>query len=83
MRSSVQLRTQAGGVEQRWHRSVYLDETPRDITVFFDDLRPRGTTLQAKLPLDQIQSVLWVVDTVNADLGTNGQFSIDAVKYAR
>jgi hypothetical protein len=30
-----------------------------------------------------VQSVLFVVDTVNAGTGSNGQFVIDDVKYAR
>jgi hypothetical protein len=34
-------------------------------------------------PLDEIQSVLFVVDTVNTKVGSNGQVWIDDVRYAR
>jgi hypothetical protein len=30
-----------------------------------------------------VQSVLFVIDTVNAETGSNGQFVIDEVSYAR
>jgi hypothetical protein len=83
MRVSVQLRARGGETGQRWHRSVFLDETPREITVFFDDMVPRGVTAAPRPVLGDVESVLFVIDTVNADPGTNGQFVIDDVKYAR
>jgi hypothetical protein len=83
MRVSVQLRAPGGETGQRWHRSVFLDTTPREVTLFFDDMRPRGVTATPRPDLNQVESVLFVIDTVNADTGTNGQFVIDDVKYAR
>lgn len=85
MRVSVQLRALAldGGGEERWHRSVYVDETPRPISVLFSEMTPRGAVSQPRPPLGRISSVLFVVDTLNADTGSNGQFTIDDVKYAR
>jgi hypothetical protein len=83
MRMSVQLRARAGDAGQRWHRSVVLDQTPREITVFFDDMTPRGVTATPRPVLGEVESVLFVIDTTNADTGTNGQFVIDDVKYAR
>ena len=83
MRVSVQLRARGGEAGQRWHRSVFLDQTPREVTVFFDDMRPRGVTTAPRPVLGDVESVLFVIDTVNADTGTNGQFVIDDVKYAR
>jgi hypothetical protein len=80
MRVSVQFRLQNG---ERWRRSVYLDDTSRPISVFFDDVRPVGATSQRRLPLDSIRDVLFVVDTVNARPGAAGQFWIDDVKYGR
>jgi hypothetical protein len=80
---SVQLRATGDGAGERWHRSVYLDETPRELTIFFDDMRARGVTAQPRPDLARVQSVLFVVDTVNADTGTNGQFIVDDVRYAR
>ena len=95
MRLSVQLRepgSEAGaeagaevGVEagERWHRSVYLDTTPRNVAVYFDDMRPRGLTSRARATLANVQDVLFVVDTVNTPLGANGTLWMDDVKYAR
>ena len=83
MRVSIQLRAPGGTAGQRWHRSVVLDQDPREITIFFDDMRPRGVTATERPVLADVQSVLFVVDTVNADTGSNGQFVIDEVTYAK
>jgi hypothetical protein len=80
MRMSVQFRVRNG---DRWRRSVYLDQTSRQFSVFFDDVRPAGTTSQQALPISTVQDVLFVVDTVNAKPGDAGQFWIDAVQYGR
>lgn len=80
MRLSVQFRTANG---DRWRRSVYLDDTPRHIAVFFADVRPAGPTAQRRLPVAGVKDVLFVVDTVNANPGSAGQFWIDDVKYGR
>jgi hypothetical protein len=82
LRVSVQLRVN-GPPEQRWHRSVFLDQTPRDITIVFDDMRPRTVTTSPRPVLTDVRSVLFVVDMTNADTGTNGEISIDDVKLAR
>ena len=83
MRLSVQLRVPSGPAGERWQRSVYLDTTPRQLVIDFDDLRPRGTTTRARPELSMVQSVLFVVDTVNADIGASGQVWIDDVRYGR
>ena len=82
MRVSVQLRARGGDAGQRWHRSVFLDQAAREVTVLFDDMRPRGVTTAPRPILADVESVLFVIDTVNADPGTNGQFVVDDVKYA-
>ncbi|MBI4263831.1 MAG: CehA/McbA family metallohydrolase [Acidobacteria bacterium] len=82
-RLSVQLRTPAGEAGERWHRSVFVDSMPRQITVHFDDLTPRGVTVRRRPALSEVDSVLFVVDTVNTKLGGSGQIWIDDVKYAR
>jgi hypothetical protein len=83
MRLSVQLREPAGEVAYRWRRSVYLDTEPRDITVYFDDLRPAGTTPRDLPALANVDSILLVLDTVNTPLGGSGRIWIDDVRYAR
>ena len=82
MRLSVQLRA-PGGEGERWQRSVYLDEMPRGIEIPFNDFRPLGTTTSALPVLSKIDSVLFVVDTVNTKIGSNGQIQIDDIKYAK
>ena len=79
-RFSVQFRSANGN---RWRRSIYVADTSRVVTVFFDDVRPAGPTAQRRLPLSDVREVLFVVDTVNAKPGTSGQLWIDDVKYGR
>lgn len=82
LRLSVQLRT-PGGQGQRWHRSVYLDQMSRTIDVPFSDFRPDGGTNSDAPVLAEVDSVLFVVDTVNSRIGSNGQIQIDDIKYAK
>lgn len=83
LRLSVQLRVPKGTAGERWHRSVYVDTIPRPITVYFDDLKPSGPTSQPRPNLAAVQSVLFVVDTVNASVGSSGRVWIDEVRYGR
>jgi hypothetical protein len=83
MRISVQIRVPSGTQGERWHRSVFVDEAGRDATVFFDDMTPRGSTVQRRPVLANVRDVLFVVDTVNTKPGTAGQIWIDDVKYGR
>jgi hypothetical protein len=82
MRLSVQLRA-SGGEGERWRRSVYLDQTQRTIELPFTDFRPVSATSAAQPLLSMIGSVLFVVDTVNTRVGSNGQIQIDDIRYAR
>jgi hypothetical protein len=83
MRVSVQVRERGGAAGQRWHRSVYLEPTAREVSVFFGDMLPRGSTSTPRPTLANIESVLFVLDTVNTTLGSNGTLWLDDVKYAR
>jgi hypothetical protein len=80
MRLSVQFRLANG---DRWRRSVFIDQTTREISVFFDDVRPAGQTAQPGLTAASVRDLLFVVDTINARPGGSGQFWIDDVKYGR
>jgi hypothetical protein len=80
-RLSIQLRAPTGPEGERWHRSVYLDQMPRAITVDFADMTPSGRTSQPRPDLGAVQSVLFVVDTVNADLGSSGTIWLDDIRY--
>ena len=83
MRMSVQLRGSAGEAGERWHRSVYLDPTPQEVTVYFDDMMSLGVASRPQPILSEVQSILFVVDTVNTPLGGRGTVWMDDVKYAR
>jgi len=82
MRLSVQLRS-PGGEGERWRRSVYLDSMPRTVDVAFNDFRPVDSTGTSRPELAKIDSILFVVDTINSKVGTNGQIQVDDIRYAR
>jgi len=83
MRMSVQIRERGSAAGERWHRSVYLEPTAREITVSFGDMLPRGETSRPRPVLANVESVLFVLDTVNTPLGGNGTLWLDDVKYAK
>jgi hypothetical protein len=83
MRISVQLRVPDGPQGQRWHRSVYLDETDRPIMVMLDSMVPRGATRSERPALAAVRDVLFVIDAVNTRPGTSGQLWLDEVNYGR
>ena len=72
MRVSLQIRLPGGAQGQRWRRSVYLDETPRDVVVRLADMEPAGETTSLRPIVARVQSVLFVVDTMNTAPGTSG-----------
>jgi len=82
MRLSVQLRPNSGEGE-RWRRSVYLDSTPRTVDIAFNDFRPVTSTSTSRPELSTIDSVLFVVDTINTKIGSNGEIQVDDIRYAR
>lgn len=72
MRVSVQLRSPGPAGGDRWQRSVYLDDTPRDVIVALTDMRPvAGVPLEDRL--SQVDSLLFVVDAVHTRLGRGGK----------
>jgi len=83
MRLYVQLRRPEGQDGQRWRRSVYVDQRPRDIMVFFDDMTPIGRTETSRPALNEITDLLFVVDTDNTVPGQSGRFSIEALRLER
>jgi hypothetical protein len=62
---------------------VYVAPEPRQITVYFDEMTPRGATSSPRPDLPTVQAVLFVVDTINTPLGGNGTIWIDDVAYER
>jgi hypothetical protein len=79
----VQVRVPGGGQGQSWHRSVYVDETPRTVSVVFDELLPLEATTKGRPALADVRDLLFVVDTVHTRPGMNGQLLVDDVTLAR
>jgi hypothetical protein len=82
MRISVQIRYRSGGGE-RWARSVYLDQSSRRIVVPFDEMVPVDRQTGAAPDLRSAQTLLFVVDLVNASPGSGGTFRIGNVALGR
>ena len=82
MRVAVQLRPAGRNNPPRWQRSVYLDESPRTITVVFTDMQPVPRTVSAPVPLASIDALMFFVDTNNTAPGTTGVVTIGAVVWS-
>lgn len=80
MRLEVQIRQPGGPDGQRWQRSVYLDETPRDLVVFFDDMGPIGRTGRRRADRAAVTAILFVVDTNHTLPATAGIVWLDDVR---
>jgi len=78
MRLSLQLRRAdpAGGEGDRWRRSFYVGTERRAVTVPFDQLVRVTPDLEAQPDLAAVDSLLIVVDTVNAFPGTRGSLTV-------
>jgi hypothetical protein len=83
MRLSVQLRAPGGRDGQRWQRSVYLDQDPREVTVLLGDMRPIGPTDSERPLQTHIDALLLVVDTTNARGGAAGRVWLSEVRLGR
>jgi len=72
MRLWLQVRASAVGAGERWGKTIYLDEGFRYVDVMLADLRPIGATADQRPPLDKIDVILLVVDTLNTRPGRTG-----------
>ena len=79
----VQLRVPDGAQGRSWHRSVYVDETPRPVTVSFEDMRPREPTTTGRPVLADVRDLIFVVDTIHTRPGVSGQLWLDNVTLGR
>lgn len=80
MRVSVQLRFPGG--EERWLKSVYLDDHPRTIAVPIEDMVPAERMAGAMPDPGTARSLLFVVDLTNARPGSKGGFTVGSVRLA-
>ena len=82
MRAWVQLRAPTGNTE-RWGATFYADRTPRIVDVPFSTFRSIGVTTVPRPPLDRVQFLLFVVDTLNTLPGTKGRLTIGDVAFVK
>lgn len=68
---------------ERWGRTFYADEQPRSVDLRFADFQPIGPDVAAKPPLDKVDSLLFVVDTLNTLPGGKGTITISEVAFVR
>ncbi|HEV8211023.1 MAG TPA: hypothetical protein VGP77_12905 [Vicinamibacterales bacterium] len=86
MRISVQLRAgedQGESARDRWKRTVYVDTTAREHTVFFDDVMPVGQTHTVAPALGGVRTLLFVIDATNTKMGDSGRIWIGKAALER
>ncbi|MEO6223303.1 MAG: hypothetical protein ABIP90_08630, partial [Vicinamibacterales bacterium] len=79
MRVSVQVRQPGGDDGERWHRSIYIDETPREVTLRLNDFRLGEVVTDRKPTPTLVRSLLFVVDTWHTKPGTAGTVWVSGV----
>jgi hypothetical protein len=76
LRLSIQLRSSSRGAGERWGQTVYLDDRDRAVDVWFDRFTALGLAGSMRPPLDRVDALLLVVDTLNARPGDTGRIDI-------
>jgi hypothetical protein len=86
MRISVQLRAgedQGEASRERWQRTLYVDTTDQERTIYFDDMMPVGETHTFKPVFNSIRTILFVVDATNTKPGDSGRIWIKRADLQR
>jgi hypothetical protein len=84
MRIWVQLQTTLPDQNQQyWRRSVYIDDTLREIAIPFEEMLPIPESAPRVAPLARILTIMFVVDTLHTPLGSSGNIWIDDLRYQR
>ena len=82
LRAWVQLRAAVGNTE-RWGATFYADSNPRLVDIPFTKFLPIGVTSSAAPPLNRVEFLLFVVDTLNTLPGSKGSMTITEVGFVR
>ncbi len=82
MRVWVQLRAPVGGTE-RWGATFYTGTESSLVDIPFAKFRSIGVTSSPQAPLDRVDSILFVVDTMNTLPGSKGSLTIADVGLVR
>jgi hypothetical protein len=84
MRISVQVRAPVNpDYQERWERSVYLEPTDRQISIFFDDMTPIGATQTFRPSVAAVRSIVFAVERTNTAAGTSGRIWLRNVRLER
>jgi hypothetical protein len=78
MRVSVQLRSHAGG-GARWRRSVYVPSRPIEVSLGLREFLPVDAP-PTGLDAAAVDSLLFVIDTVNTAPGSGGELTVSALR---
>ena len=81
LRLAVTLRPVGANPPAHWVRSVYVDGTPRTVTVFFDDMRAVPREMTGPPPLGSIGALMFLIDTNNTKPGTRGEITLSEIAY--
>ncbi len=82
MRVWVQLRSPEDG-GRRWGRSIYLDQTAREVVIPWHDLAPLDPEGPREVPVAGVTALLLVADTVHARAGSTGTVTFSEFWLAR
>ena len=83
MRMWVQVRSSTTGRGERWGQSVFLDDRFSTVEVSFDRLQPLDAASSATPPLDAVDALLLVVDTLNSRPGDASRVHITEMWLAQ
>lgn len=78
----VQLRAPVGNTE-RWGATFYAGTEPGLVDIPLSTFRAIGVTSSPQAPLDRVDAILFVVDTLNTLPGTGGRLTISDVGLVR
>jgi hypothetical protein len=81
-RAWVQLRAPVGNTE-RWGSTFYADQLERVIDLPLRAFAPIGATSSRQAPLDRVDSLLFVVDTLNFLPGASGSMVLSEIAFVR
>ncbi len=79
MRVSVQVKLPAGVDGERWSRSVFVDQTPRTVTLRLQDFAPADRQTTRRPIVSRLRSLLVVVDTAHTTPGSAGTVWVSGV----
>ena len=82
LRVWAQLRGTVGTTE-RWGRTFYTSPQAAMVDLRLEDFQPIGPNAGPKPPLDRVDSLLFVVDTLNTLPGGKGTITISDVAFVR